>query len=340
VTRQLLGGNEGGQETISKVEPFSRDAIIEHTNQPKVFADITVRNDQHINLFSGSLAGLDNSLNEVEQRLLLAELDAPKKASPLLPTINEIEPLVIKQVAELPLDSPTPLEQTTSIFGRQVAAFEKGDLQWVQVEVPLDDLEMVAEEVRLKYPVRFYPASDGADEHEFNNVGENETDRIVEQIERSSDAEPGYWYRIFKSYDNRDDELIFYYFKTGEAEFKESESPAEPATEPMLDFEDRTSPPIPDNDLNIENAPEASEPNDEPPTSPHNADLSNGLPWSNSEPATTALLLMALMGPKANSPNRKNSAATVTDNSCDQFDHPPQKFDRRSRLQRKLKQTG
>ena len=65
---------------------------------------------------------------------------------------------------------------------------------------------------------RLYPAAEDAAEQTFQNVGENETDRIIDQIERSPDAEPGYWHRIFKAYDHRDDELFFYYYKTGEVD--------------------------------------------------------------------------------------------------------------------------
>ena len=249
VNRQPIGGNEGGREILSKVDPFSREAIISHTNDPKVFSDITVRNDQDINLFSGDLASVDNSLNETTQRLLQAELDAPKRAQPILPTINPINPIEVKKVSFVPIRSSTPLEQTTGLFGRSIAPFENGELQWVQVTVPIEDLELIGEEVRLKQPTRFYAASEGSEEHDFDNVGENEIERIVQQIESSPDAEPGYWYRVFKSYDNRDDELFFYHYKTGEtdspadsidsSEVEKNSLPAEPTNQEMLQPNER-----------------------------------------------------------------------------------------------------
>ena len=226
VTRLLIGGNEGGRETFSKVEDFTAAAIIDHFDDPNVFSDITVRNDQDINLFSGSLESVDNSLNETQQQLLQAVLDLPKGGALPAPAINMINSIEVKPTFDLPFDSPPPLDQTTSIFDREVAPFESGELRWVQVEIPIDDLEMVGDEVVLKQPTLLYPAIDDAAEQVFENVGENETDRIARQIERSPAAEPGYWYRIFKAYENRDDELIFYYYKTGEVE-SDSADPAE-----------------------------------------------------------------------------------------------------------------
>lgn len=337
VTRHPIGGNEGGRETFSKIQPFSKEAIIAHTDQPNVFADIIVRNDQHINLFSGDLRSVDNLLNESEQRLLLAELDAPKKATPILPTINEVDPLIVKQVDAPPFDSPTPLEQTTSLFGREIAPFEKGELQWVQVAIPLDELEMADDEVQLKFPVRFYPASEAAEEHGFENVGDNETDRIVKQIESSPDAEPGYWYRIFKAYDNRDDELFFYYFKTGQTEPDNSDSAAPPETQDQVleDFPTLDSPSTLD-----------SPPTDSLPDAPktptetlgYNTDDSNDDDSYDQDATHSSMLLLALMGFKSTKTKLKShphDAAIMGDTK-----DSPKKFDRQSRLLRKLRSVS
>ncbi len=344
VTRHQLAGNEGGRETISKVAPFSREAIIAHTDEPNVFANITVRNDQHINLFSGDLNTLDNSLNETQQRLLLAELDAPKKATPILPTINEFDPLPVRSVDGVPLDSPTPLEQTTGLFGRQVAAFEQGELQWVQVAIPMDDLEMTGDEVVLKHPARFYPANEAAEEYGFENIGENETDRIVKQIEGSPEAEPGYWYRIFKSYENRDDELIFYYFKTGEADLSEGDASTDtPQNERRLEAapaDDATDlNPVPEDNPASENnsgmnaAPTNAAPRDVTLSDPETSALPD-----DGKAATSSMALLALMGFKLTKkqPKHGSSNSRCVENSAD----VPQKFDRRSRLLRKLRSTA
>ena len=225
VTRLLIGGNEGGRETFSKVDDFTAAAVIAHFDDPNVFSDIIVRNDQDINLFSGSLETVDNSLNEIRQQLLQAILDLPRGSALPAPTINVINSIEVRPTFDLPFDSPPPLDQTTSIFDRDVAPFESGELRFVQVEIPVDDLYLVGDEVVLRQPTLLYPAAEDAAEMPFENVGENETDRIANQIERSPTAEPGYWYRIFKAYNNRDDELTFYYFKTGEVDSLPADTP-------------------------------------------------------------------------------------------------------------------
>ena len=217
VVRGLIGGNEGGRETFSQIDDFTAQAVITHFDNPNVFTDIIVRNDQDINLFTGSLATVDNSLNEVTQRIL-SVFDLPRGAAPLLPTINPINSIEVRPTFDLPFDSPPPIDLTSSIFSRQIAPFEEGELRWVQVEIPVDELELVGDEISLRKPSKLYPAAEDASEQDFENVGENETDRIIGQIERSPIAEPGYWYRIFKAYDYRGDELFFYHYKTGEVD--------------------------------------------------------------------------------------------------------------------------
>ena len=222
VVRGLIGGNEGGRETFSQIDDFTAQAVITHFDNPNVFTDIIVRNDQDINLFSGSLETVDNSLNETTQRIR-SVFDLPRGAAPILPAINPINSIEVRPTFDLPFDSPPPIDQTSSIFSRQIAPFEEGELRWVQVEIPVDELELVGDEISLRQPSKLYPAAEDASEQDFENVGENETDRIIGQIERSPIAEPGYWYRIFKAYDYRGDELFFYHYKTGEVDDAVSE---------------------------------------------------------------------------------------------------------------------
>ena len=225
VIRALIGGNEGGRETISQVDDFSAQAVITHFDNPNVFTDIIIRNDQDINLFSGPLATVDNSLNETTQQIL-SIFDLPRGAAPDLPIINPINSIEVRPTFDLPFDSPPPIDQSDSIFDREVAPFENGELRWVQAEIPVDEIEVMGDEVVLKQPSKLYPAVDDFNEQVFENVGENETDRIIDQIERSPAAEPGYWYRVFKAYDNRGDELFFYHYKTGEID----DLPSDPST--------------------------------------------------------------------------------------------------------------
>ena len=327
VTRLLIGGNEGGRETFSKVEDFTAAAIIDHFDDPNVFSDITVRNDQDINLFSGSLESVDNSLNETQQQLLQAVLDLPKGGALPAPAINLINSIEVKPTFDLPFDSPPPLDQTTSIFDREVAPFESGELRWVQVKIPIDDLEMVGDEVVLKQPTLLYPAIEDANEQVFENVGENETDRIAEQIERSPSAEPGYWYRIFKAYENRDDEVIFYYYKTGEVD----SAPTDP-----VEGEDALS----DDEL-LENDNEIleSEPVAPEPESGVN-DFSNHLvdpseANSSQSIAASALLMGLLRRESKRNPPAGNSPSNIDENLASAA--TADSYDRLSRLKRKLK---
>ena len=332
VTRLLIGGNEGGREIFSKVEDFTAEAVIDTFDNPNVFSDITVRNDQDINLFSGSLDSVDNSLNENFQRLLQAEFDLPRGGALPSPAINLINSIEVRRTFDLPFDSPPPLDQTNSIFDREVAPFESGELRWVQVQIPVDEMEMVGDEVVLKQPTFLYPAIDDAAEQVFENVGENETDRIAEQIERSPAAEPGYWYRIFKAYENRDDELIFYYYKTGELDDDTAEpdlgEDAAPVEEELNDDDETIKP---------------DSPEPEPDTRVN--DFSNGSadPASNnpSKSVAASALLMGLLRREAKrnlpaeAPSSKGNAAIDLENSAQSASTVS--YNRLSRLKRKLK---
>ncbi len=217
-----IGGNEGGQETFSKVQRYSKDAIILHQDQPNVFSEVTVRNDQDINLFTGTLASVTNSLNETSQ-VLRAELDSPKGFAPDLPTINQINEIPIRPSVEVPLSSSNPDSSSGFTFTRDVQPFESGDLKWVQVQIPISELEEIDGEVRLKDPTKVFGKTEDAELNELDDeIGENEVEKIIEVIETDEKSEGGYWYKVFKDYRNRDDELFFYHFKTGEPQETES----------------------------------------------------------------------------------------------------------------------
>ncbi len=156
--------------------------------------------------------------------------------------------------------SATPDEVATTAFVRDIPPFETGELKWVRVLIPLRDLEAYGEEVRLKDPSQFYP--DAPDAMEFsigNEIGENETEKIIRQIESNRNAEPGYWYKVFKDYKNRDDELFFYHLKTGDV--------PQPDFGPESDFQDLPprSQPVPES--NSSGSELLSTPNDD--SAPH-----------------------------------------------------------------------
>ena len=217
-TLHSFSGEGGERVTLPKILRYSKDAVILHQETPNVFSTVTVRNDQDINLFTGSLEAASNSLNETDQTLR-AEFDAPKKAVPNIPKINPINPIEIKTISEQPLSSSAPENSNSLTFARDVAPFESGELKWVQVTIPLSELEESGEDVRIKDPTKAYPKSQDAEINELDDeIGDNEVEKIINEIESDKVAEPGYWYKIFKDYQNRDDELFFYHFKTGDTE--------------------------------------------------------------------------------------------------------------------------
>ena len=336
VIRALIGGNEGGRETISQVDDFSAQAVITHFDNPNVFTDIIIRNDQDINLFSGPLATVDNSLNETTQQIL-SIFDLPRGAAPDLPIINPINSIEVRPTFDLPFDSPPPIDQSDSIFDREVAPFENGELRWVQAEIPVDEIEVMGDEVVLKQPSKLYPAVDDFNEQVFENVGENETDRIIDQIERSPAAEPGYWYRVFKAYDNRGDELFFYHYKTGEID----DLPSDPSTgdeEPEKATPDNIDDTIFDRDeLESENGSEAGR-NDSSNHTTITPDTNN-----HSRPVVANEILMGLLQRDAQQtvPTTEHNSPTDTDSPNDDSTLTQatiaESYDHLSRLKRKLK---
>ena len=336
VIRALIGGNEGGRETISQVDDFSAQAVIAHFDNPNVFTDIIIRNDQDINLFSGPLATVDNSLNETTQQIL-SIFDLPRGAAPDLPIINPINSIEVRPTFDLPFDSPPPIDQSDSIFDREVAPFENGELRWVQAEIPVDEIEVMGDEVVLKQPSKLYPAVDDFNEQVFENVGENETDRIIDQIERSPAAEPGYWYRVFKAYDNRGDESFFYHYKTGEID----DLPSDPSTgdeEPEKATPDNIDDTIFDRDeLESENGSEAGR-NDSSNHTTITPDTNN-----HSRPVVANDILMGLLQRDAQQtvPTTEHNSPTDTDSPNDDSTLTQatiaESYDHLSRLKRKLK---
>ena len=238
-----IGGNEGGQETFTKTDNFSAEAIILHQDNPNVFTDVTVRNDQNINLFTGTLETATNSLNETRQTLF-AELDAPLRGVVDLPTINPINSLEVRATVDVPLGSSSPDSSSSVTFSRDVQPFESGDLKWVQVQIPISELEEVDGEVRLKDPTKVFGNSEDAELNDLDDsIGENEVEKIINVIETNEESEAGYWYKVFKDYRNRDDELFFYHFKTGESQQSDSSNQPQPTTNQATSDTNPTSDP-------------------------------------------------------------------------------------------------
>ena len=120
---------------------------------------------------------------------------------------------------ELPLGSSSPDTSSSFTFSRDVQPFESGELKWVQVQIPLSELEELDGEVRLKDPTKNFGKSEDVEVNDLDDeIGENEVEKIIDVIESNEESEAGYWYKVFKDYRNRDDELFFYHFKTGESQ--------------------------------------------------------------------------------------------------------------------------
>ena len=188
--------------------------FIERRDSPFVITTVEVRNDQDINFFVG--ANPDNSLNAV-QETIQTNLETNQFFVPPPSTIvvqNEIfaAPPAPVQVVQAPFQPPQePVE-----FEIRVDA---GQLSWVPVEVDADDLIAIGDELILKNPDEdFTPAKEAAVVR-LEGVEKNEIQEIINQIEEDPKAETGVWYKIFIDYDDRSgkkDELLFYYFKTGQ----------------------------------------------------------------------------------------------------------------------------
>ena len=188
--------------------------FIERRDSPFVITTVEVRNDQDINFFVG--ANPDNSLNAVRETIQTT-LETNQFFVPPPSTIvveNEVfeAPPIPVQIIQAPFQPPQePVE-----FEIRVDA---GQLSWVPVEVEAKDLIAIGDELILKNPDEdFAPAKEAAVVR-LEGVEKNEIQEIITQIEEDPKAEAGVWYKIFLDYDDRSgkkDELLFYYFKTGQ----------------------------------------------------------------------------------------------------------------------------
>ena len=361
-----IQGNEGGQETFTKTDNFSAQAIVLHQDNPNVFTDAIVRNDQNINLFTGDLDTATNSLNETTQTLF-AELDAPLRGVVDLPMINPINSLEVRMAVDIPLSSSSPDTSSSVTFSRDVQPFETGDLKWVQVQIPISELEEVDGEVRLLNPNKVFGNNEDAELHDLDDsIGENEVEKIIDVIETNEDSEAGYWYKVFKDYRNRDDELFFYHFKTGEFQQSEqSDSPAQSPTEETgtdedsandADEDESSEADLPDSDFATKSQTESlletpfdtSAQTNQPPAWSSEIEVQRVQQLEESKTSAISpgsLLMASFLLKKSNASKIKRSKkepAPPSTTSCDPGDSPqaPQvasEFSQRDRLKRKIR---
>ena len=222
-----LNGRFNFNTIFEKVDPWTRDAITARTDNPLVFTVIEVRNDQDINLFVGQDA--DNGLNSVSQTLeARIENVGLRPTAPSFTFVeNDIPEIVFPRfiAGQIPIiiEAESP----------ELKVFEKpGTLSWIAVRIDdPEDIEDVDGELILKKPlVDYEPLSPNESPKQLEGVSRNQYEEIISQIEADPDAEVGLWYKIFLEQGNeskKEDELLFYYYKTG----KEQEQRIEPESD-------------------------------------------------------------------------------------------------------------
>ena len=208
---------------FEKVAPWTRQAIVDRQGDLRVFTTVEVRNDQDINLFIGP--GPDNSLN-AQNEVLEAEFERAGLEQPT-PSfdfdVNEfIDDPPVFEVFQQPVFVSTFVEPELKKMQ------QPGQLSWIAVKIESDDLsadDLVIEvdgELILKSPELNYEKLNSEDEPtEIVDAEKNEFDKIKEAIENDARAEAGYWYKVFVDEpdgSNKKDEVLFYYYKTGETD--------------------------------------------------------------------------------------------------------------------------
>ena len=211
--------------TFEKVQPFTQESLSARTDTPLVFTVVEVRNDQDINLFVGADS---NSLNAVSQTLE-AEIETPGM-QPTVPEFAFVENVIPNIV--LPDRAPDQIQVVEKVELPQVTTFERpGELSWIAVKIddpstdedddnPEVNITDVDGELILNDPLIDYQPLDPDEKPKvFEGLKRNQYKKITAAIEADSDAEVGLWYKVFIDYEDnsgKEDELLFYYYKTGE----------------------------------------------------------------------------------------------------------------------------
>ena len=221
----------GFNTLFAKVDPWSAQALVERIGDPRIFTTVEVRNDQDINLFVGDLDSVDNSLNSLTETLE-STLETRGVAVPSIPFEIERNSFAVVDVVTPPpqqvnfiqnFEPPEPPRPDSP--GRiSYIAVRIGDPDNPE-DIPEDYVIEVDGELILKNPQADYAPLDPKDSPiVLEDVEKNEIEQIIERIERDENAEAGLWYKIFIDYEDgsgKKDELLFYYFKTGQQQESE-----------------------------------------------------------------------------------------------------------------------
>ncbi len=262
------GGNFNFDTVFEKVLAWTRIALSERTDDPRVFTTVEVRNDQDINLFVGNIGSADNSLNAVSQTLE-ARIETPGYSMPSTPFVFVVNPVPVQPPLEAVQQLITYIE---TIDQPELNRLEDpGRLSFIAVEIdnpddpddaPEDHMLEVDGELILKDPqIEYDPLNKDELPEIITEADKNEYQKIIEKIENDPNAETGLWYKVFIDYRDpgKKDELLFYYYKTGErpdqdlgpaSDFQEPSPPADALPDEPNTGDPAIEGPATDQDLN------------------------------------------------------------------------------------------
>jgi len=226
--------------TFEKVQPFTRDSLSARTDTTLVFTVVEVRNDQDINLFVGTDS---NGFNAVSQTL-----EAEIETVGLPPTVPEFG-FVENVVPEITLPARDP-DQTTivdTVELPQVTTFQRqGTLSWIAVKIddpnteeddenPELNITEIDGELILNDPlIDYQPLDPDETPKTLDGLKRNQYEQITATIEADPEAEVGLWYKVYIENDEdsgKENELLFYYYKTGEKQDIDAELDADVSAE-------------------------------------------------------------------------------------------------------------
>ena len=253
LVEQAVDGSSGDvspfnfNSIFEKVDPFTSEALSLRTDSPLLFTVVEVRNDQDINLFVGPEAS--NALNAVSETL-----EAQIETAGLQPTVPDftfaenivpeivVPPQVNQQisvVANIELPELTQLETPGNLVWQAVKIDDpttEEDDNKPELNMTEIDGELVLNDPLIDYD----PLDENWEKNpkELSGLSRNQFEKIKAVIETDPGAEVGLWYKVYiDNNDNptEDNELLFYYYKTGksqDAEESKTDSESNESTDP------------------------------------------------------------------------------------------------------------
>ena len=295
---------------FEKVDPFTSEALSARTASTLIFTAVEVRNDQDINLFVGPDAS--NTLNAVSD-ILEAQIETAG-GQPAAVQFIFVENVIPEIILPDRLSSQTPVIGNVEL--PELTIFEtQGTLSWIAVKIddpddPGDDAEKNISEVDgelvLNYPLTEYEKLNADDQpKKLDGAKRNQYEQIKEIIEADPEAEVGLWYKIYinNEANSNDDDLLFYYRKTGVQEEtdlgpKSNFAPDDQTEEIPIPEANDSREPLFDGEVSLTNVAPAIEPID-------GAD--SQVPM---EPSQAALPVTVMFSALANASQKKSQATS------------------------------